>query len=218
MDHLDQHIPPNWPTGVDLDRVAEVIYEDGIPLVWIPRATLVDQVLAASDRTTRLDLLLHHSNEVIKDCRHVLNEVSEPVLAGQLPLVHRAAVALAAGHTEAAQALAVVTAETVIARTLGNYTQAKEMASLPKQVPWCNMKLKVTLAPIDRFYAPWWPGGKTPVPQELSRHVSVHQADVNHYSPSNGLVAVMLLTSLLRTLQDWIPENQATIDLSQQQA
>jgi hypothetical protein len=35
-------------------------------------------------------------------------------------------------------------------------------------------------------------------PTSLSRHVSIHQTDLEHYNPTNALVAVMLVTSVLR--------------------
>ncbi len=39
--------PPNWPDSVDRTRLAEVIRDDGIPLVWVPRAEIVSELLVA---------------------------------------------------------------------------------------------------------------------------------------------------------------------------
>jgi hypothetical protein len=53
LEQLRRDEPPNWPDDIELDRVTEVIRDDGIPLVWVPRATVVTEVLAAPDRPAR---------------------------------------------------------------------------------------------------------------------------------------------------------------------
>lgn len=37
---------------------------------------------------------------------------------------------------------------------------------------------------------------------ELSRHVTVHQADLNRYTAENAVVAVVLAASVVRALQE----------------
>jgi hypothetical protein len=44
---------------------------------------------------------------------------------------------------------------------------------------------------------------RTPQPESLSRHVSVHQADPAHYTRGNATVAAMLVASVLRALQEF---------------
>jgi hypothetical protein len=50
--------PPNWPESARLDRVLEVIHDDGLPLAWVPRPSLVQEVLDAEDRATQIAVLL----------------------------------------------------------------------------------------------------------------------------------------------------------------
>ncbi len=202
--NLNAFYPPNWPSGVDLDRVTAVINGDGIPIVWVPRESIVEEVLAAPDRAARIDILLSHSADVAVDCREVLDEITEPTLAGQLPLANRALDAFAEGHLEAAQALATVVTETAVAGALsGKYTEVKKVVLFdPDEVPWTRLRLAAALGPIYRFYTTWFRRSGTPAPVELSRHVTVHEADASHYTSGNALVAVLLVTSVLRAIQE----------------
>lgn len=103
---LRERLPPNWPGDIDLGQVQAVIQDDGLPLVWVPRAEIVTSLLAAPDRAARVEVLLAHEQEITADCRTVLGSVSHETLSGQLPLAMKALEAFEAGHHEAAQALA----------------------------------------------------------------------------------------------------------------
>lgn len=200
LDDLRRHEPPNWPTGINFDRVVEVIRDDGLPLVWVPRAELVQDVVDAKDREARVAVLLAHVLELVQDCRGVLHGVTHAVLAGQQQLAGRCIEALEQGHHEAAQALAVAVTETAVSRTLGgNYAKVKQQVLFdPDLVPYTQLRLRAALAPIHRFYTDWSPKSPHPAPEAVSRHVTVHHADPSHYTQANSLVAVLLACSVLR--------------------
>uniref|UniRef100_UPI0026100A64 hypothetical protein n=1 Tax=uncultured Modestobacter sp. TaxID=380048 RepID=UPI0026100A64 len=196
--------PPNWPRDPDLARVNDVISDDGIPLVWVPRQAVVEQVLQAPDRSARIAVLLEHADELAEDCRLVLTDIFDPSLAGQLPLARRAVEAFADGHRETAMALATVVTETVIADALSRkYDDVKkEVAFDAETVPLHRLSVAAALGPIHRFYTAWFKSWGTPPPEALSRHVSVHNADVGHYTDGNALVAILLVSSVLRGIQE----------------
>ncbi len=196
--------PPNWSEDIDESKALAVIGTDGIPLVWVPRAEIVDAVLAAPDRKARLELLVKYRHVVADDCREVLGRVTEKSLTGRVPLAVKAVDALAAGHFEAAQALAVVVAESAIARAISDKYQTvkKQVLFDPKLFPYSELRLRAALLPISGFYTDWSPESPRPMPEGLSRHVSVHHADVEHYTEQNAVVAVLLVTSVLRALQE----------------
>lgn len=204
LERLREKLPPNWPHGIDIDQVVTVIQDDGLPLVWVPRADIVTKVLRSPDRAARVEVLLGHPAELIEDCREVLNVVSHETLAGQLPLAKKAVDALEAGYHEAAQALAVVVTETAVARAIsGKYQDVKKQVLFdPELVPYTQLRLRAALAPIGPFYTTWYASSGAPAPEALSRHVTVHQADHSHYTPGNATVAVLLATSVLRALQE----------------
>lgn len=59
---------------------------------------------------------------------------------------------------------------------------------------------------VARFFTPWRPSDATPPPSHLSRHVVAHQAAVEHFTATNALLSLMLVTSIIRTQQAWIEE------------
>jgi hypothetical protein len=204
LKRMRESLPPNWPADIDLDRVVAVIQDDGLPLVWVPRAEVVVEVMAATDRSARIEVLVAHFDELVADCREVLTSVGHETLTGQLPLARRAVDALEAGHHEAAQALAVVVTETAVARAISDkYADVKKQVLFdPDLVAYTQLRLRAALAPIGRFYTTWYASSGQPAPEALSRHVTVHQADYSHYTPGNATVAVLLAVSVLRALQE----------------
>lgn len=205
FDAIREKYPPNWPTDIDLERVTSVVRDDGLPIVWVPRAEIVKMLLAAEDRSARVDVLLGHIPELIADSRNVLSQVSHCALADQVSLASRALKAFEDGHHEAAQALAVTVTETAVARALGKkYSDVVEKVAFdPEYVTFAQLRLQAALAPIGSFYTPWYPSSGTPPPTALSRHVTVHQADLRHYTHENAIVAVLLVASVLRALQEF---------------
>jgi hypothetical protein len=202
---IAESLPSNWPPGIDFDALTTAIRDDGIPLVWVPRAEIVTEVLAASDRRAKVDVLISHADQIVEDCKTVLGEVQHESLSGQKPLAVKALRAFEAGHYEAAQALAVVVTETVVTRAFEyeSYTKIKRAVSFePDDVYIRELRAHAALAPIEVFFTTWHPGSGTPAPEVLSRHVSVHQADEEHYSRGDAVVAVLLVTSVLRALQE----------------
>jgi hypothetical protein len=74
-------------------------------------------------------------------------------------------------------------------------------------VPLRQLRVKAALAPIGPFYTAWYPSSGSPAPEALSRHVTIHQADQQHYTSGNAAVAVLLITSVLRALQELAEES-----------
>jgi hypothetical protein len=215
---LLERLPPNWPDDIDLGKVETVIQEDGLPIVWVPRAEIVTSLLAAPDRAARIEVLLAHEREITADCRAALGSISLDRLSGQLPLAVKALDAFEAGHYEAAQALAAAVTETAVTHALGDYAQARQKAAFdPRRVTLRQLRVKAALAPIGPFYTAWYPSGGTPAPEALSRHVTIHQADQQHYTRGNAAVAVLLTTSVLRALQELAEEPPGDPDTSRRQ-
>ncbi|MFG2049627.1 hypothetical protein ACGFIW_19625 [Micromonospora sp. NPDC048935] len=207
IDRLIAKLPPNWPMGDPdlIEKVFSIVQDEGIPLVWVPRKEIVRQVLQAANRDERIKVLLAHRDDIIQDCRDVLAKISDGELVSQLPLATNVINAFADGHDEAAQSLAVVVTETVVSRAIDrDYKKVKNAVKIDDwgDLSVAELRLRTALAAIGPFYAAWFPSWGTPAPTELSRHVTVHQADVGHYTAGNSLVAVMLMTSILRAIQE----------------
>jgi hypothetical protein len=62
--------------------------------------------------------------------------------------------------------------------------------------------VSAALAPIPTFFTPWFRDQGTSPPAELSRHVSVHHADIAHFTEENALIAAMLVTSVMKAVDE----------------
>lgn len=204
-DAVAAKMPPNWPNHVDWEDVLLAIKESGIALVWVPRAAIVQEVIDSAN-AGRDSVLLAHTLEIAEDCHHCLADISAPDLQDQVTLAFAAVDAFKAGHYEAAQALAVVVTETSVAANVSaNYKDVKKTVALqdPGELTVADLRLRAALAPIDPFYTSWYPNSGTPAPTNLSRHVSVHQADPHHYTPANAHRSLLLAASVLSAIAEW---------------
>lgn len=197
-------LPPNWDESVDLDLIETILNDEGIPLVFVPDHAVLKQLLGAPDRAARVAILLGAKERVLADCQLTLAEVTHSSLVGQLPLAKDAVASCQDGHSFSGQALAVSVVETVVGNILGlNYGQAKQDLVLDlDDLPYTEVRVKAALAPIPKFYTSWYPNRGLPAPVELSRHVSIHQADVQHYTEENALIASMLVASVMKAVDE----------------
>lgn len=202
LDRLHEAIPPNWDSLSQYRELAEIARKDGIPVVWVPPAEVLADLLTAPNRETRVRVLTARRVEVLDSCRQVLAEVQHPDLADRVPQALEAITALESGLPSAAQALAVAVTEAVItghvAGTRSTKKLAEEVDVYVDELSVAELRGAFALLPVARFYTSWWATSGTPPPPELSRHVTVHLAPASHLTPENALVALMLLSSLLR--------------------
>ncbi|MGH8868825.1 MAG: hypothetical protein ACRDYU_12595 [Actinomycetes bacterium] len=111
--------PPNWSESIDLDGLDDLLYEDGIPVIWVPPGEVLDEVLAAPDRSSRINILVKNSDGLLSDCVRVIAEANDPSFDGQRRLA-QCAVQAWGDYPEAAQDLAVDVADALIAVRLGD--------------------------------------------------------------------------------------------------
>jgi hypothetical protein len=62
---------PNWSAGVD-PETAWAVTQEGIPLAFVPRAQVVDELVAANDRDERREIVLRSKELILDDCRAAL--------------------------------------------------------------------------------------------------------------------------------------------------
>lgn len=227
---LEMSRPENWwGTGAG-ERLLRHARAEGLPLAWVPSATVIKALDSASSADGRLAVLQTHRAQILADCRDVLSACRDVEIAGDVALAREALDAVAAGHDAPGMALAVCLGEPLAAwaatprvrsfesaeeqrdwerrRKLSQYGWAKiemDIVGNDFAAPW-NFQYQVLIAPIPRFFTPWRPSDGTAPPTHLSRHVVAHQAAVEHFTPANALLSLMLVTSILRTQQEWIEE------------
>ncbi len=198
---LHERLPSNWPDEFDIYAIEEIFYTDGLPLAWVPREETFCLMLNASNRSSRVEVLVNNREKLVEDCKAVLKPVTHSAFVGQLPLAHDAIGALKNGHHTAAQALAVAVTETVVLHEFGKVDAdaiKKRWRFDAGKVTAADVGFFGAIAPLAKFYTPWHPASKKARLKELSRHVSVHQAHIDHLTESNAVIAVALMASVLR--------------------
>jgi hypothetical protein len=171
---LKQSPPRNWDLDrVDVEAGIAIVQGEGIPLAWVPDTELVVELVAASNRDDRIQLLLAHEGEVLAECRRCLDECTEAELADQVYLASRALDACAAGFREPAQALSVVVAEGVITEFVVGDPAGKVYAKAIEKIPepdtstiLFELHRFLAMAPIRSFYTRWRAegGGRSAIP------------------------------------------------------
>lgn len=216
----DRALPPNWSTAGQVGPIVDVVTQDGLPLVWVPRAGIVTTVVHAADHAARVQILLAHQEEVLEDCDAVLDDMAAittaPARPGDLMLARQAVQALRQGLEAAAQALAAAVLESTITAQVTSSTKVKDRVRFDEDSELVELRLRVALAPLEPYFRSFTPG-QTPEdrrPLGPNRHLTVHSATPEHLSPANALVSVMLLVSVLRALQDLPALRASGVDLS----
>ncbi len=200
---LSDATPRNWDDlaeeDYDFDRIGEIA-ASGIPLAWVPRASVIHELLIAEEHSARLLVLLEHAAEILDDCEEEI-DVTSSELAEVVPLAQQAITAYRNGTRQAGGVLAVAVATRMIERAgwKGDSKQLAKKIRLSEETPLQLALETATRVPFTAFQANWRPGD--PHPEALSRHVVAHDLDAEHLSDANSLVAIMLVSSFIRTAQ-----------------
>ncbi|WP_155957161.1 hypothetical protein [Rhodococcus sp. UNC23MFCrub1.1] len=204
---LARRFPANWPKErPDLDLVCQIVEDEGIPLVYVPRANVVVELVDAADRDERVAILLDRTRAILDDCDEALHDTLGDEVEGQRGLLQNAVTALRDGHGDAAQALAVNVCDTLIGEHIDErHGKAKNWCGLGDlgHALWTDqLRIELGVAPVVNLLTEWNPKSGKPRPMALSRHVTIHRAHRDHYTPANAIIAVMVATGLMLALAE----------------
>jgi hypothetical protein len=194
--------PSNWPHRLpDMTRIEQIIEKDGIPVVHVPRSEIVQAIMDAADYDARVRILEERADDIASDCEEALARDYDAALEKQLPLAQKAVAAYQAGHFEAAQALAVSVCDTYLKKMFvqKSYDAMQTALAVDKSD---NMAVAVAfnfhyaLASAVPFLVKWMPGDPGEPPTTFSRHVSIHNANIEQMTKRNATIAIMLVTSM----------------------
>lgn len=230
--------PKNWwGTGLNPARLFEIARDDGIPVMWVLPSNALLEVAAAPDKSARMATLLLRKQEVLDSCKAILHDCDDPWIKDACILTGTAIAAYEGGHHEAAMALAVSVSEPLATwaseprvqmfrseaahEQWGKYLKSKAKSKYMRAAAELSndrtkfafphdLQYKALIAPIPLFFTPWFPESGVEPPDGLSRHVVAHQPTLQHFSPENALLSLMLATSLVYAQQEWAEEVRST--------
>lgn len=198
-------VPSNWPDEFDhvLLQLVEIVNGEGIPVAWVPRTSILEALIAAESATARSELLIAYRDEILEDCADLVENLDDAFLARYLPIAKEALAVCRGGHW----AVAAIASVTLV----HNLVEALEWVSDRQRVAKdhrfradesvSRLLEQATRAPLVRFYDDWHPKSGRPRPTHITRHVVSHRLDEDQISARNCVVAIMLMASLLVTVE-----------------
>ena len=168
-----QWLPGNLHDVQDLDGVATVALDEGIPLAWIPRTEIVVALIEADGPKARLRILTERQDDILDDCEAGLASITH-----EWSVECRNAIrTLRLGFDGPAQSHASNIVDSIVLALpgRGGRDEVAERAQddfndLPLQLAAENL----TIRPLLRAFTPWWPDSDTTPPNHFARHPTSH--------------------------------------------
>lgn len=198
-----RRVTPNWlDVAADPDAIEAQIHAvlaDGIPLGWVPGATVIDKLLQAADGPARRRVISNNWRGILNDCEDVASALPSRRALFLAEMIRRAIAALRDRHAEAAQALATNVLDTVISQfrmpklnldrgAILNPDQKKKLAAHGWRFAFSLLPAQATMT------------GKYGVDHRgtaFHRNVTAHAATRRQYNRINAVIAIMLASSVL---------------------
>jgi hypothetical protein len=139
--------------------------------------------------------------DIVQDCFTCLDDA--PELAEFVANAREAIRAFQDQHAKPAQALATVVLDAVLRLLFAapNFSYGgirRQLADVWDNAPLQYMRSALVLAAIPGALEQFWPDRGDPVPVRFNRHASAHTVYAEQFTRTNALVAIMIITSLLR--------------------
>ncbi|WP_460464333.1 hypothetical protein [Arthrobacter pigmenti] len=199
-------LPPNLrPVSDDISfsDVLDFLEKEGIPLYLVPRASIGRRLVLAKDHSTRRKVLNDRFTDIVDDCANLLDTCTDPIVATEVHFIMDGIGALRAGHFASAQAIFTVTLDTLIANFYPDrgdrrkITNRKKDAPMPDELGDMSIRNAYVWLPVWNAHQEFWHHKGDRVPNDYSRHASVHAVSKTQFNKRNCVQSLMLGTSLV---------------------
>lgn len=196
LEALDRWLPVNLRDVDDLDVVATISLQEGLPLTWVPRTEIVVLLVQAGSSEARIGILTARRADILDDCEEALASISHEWAKE----CRSAIAAMRADLDGPAQSHASNIVDSIVLRLHGSNGRNHVKKSAQEDFDDQPLQLaaeNLTLRPLFRAFTTWYPDVGIDPPDYFARHATSHA--VGHagvFAPISALVAVMLATSL----------------------
>lgn len=198
--------PPNWGDARprDWDEFRVILAHEGIPMLWVPGPDIVAAIFAAESPAERRRVISRRWKGIVSDCETVLEGVTHRRLADERSFALDCVRALREGHPNAAQALAANLLDSVMQRFISKNFRREltnnefKTNGVTFDFDDYSFRLALTFAPVWCAHARYKPWKGDPIPSEYGRHASVHGVSRRQYKRINAVIALMLVTSVIK--------------------
>jgi hypothetical protein len=210
-----QGLPPNWwefdgdPSNRDL---VDFMRETRWCLIWVPRPEVIRDLLAA-DESQRSNVLLGHAEQIVDDCKSVIDTVEAGELDDLAAAAREAVDCFTAGYRRAAQALTAACLSDVIGTKFGlKFWQAREEFQVENamKLPWIRFRQLMVFGMVADALERYHAEQGDPIPGRFSRHASAHSVSAEQFTAENALAGLLLTTAVIQEVDHQIAEKRAT--------
>jgi hypothetical protein len=184
--------------------------------VWVPRAELVKELLAAPDAAARRDLLVTHVDDIVSDCAEVADREYHPKLVAYAARLRDVVEAHRAGLHAPGQVLAAVVVTALLQWVYG-HGELSRVKTSPRRAKDEDEQLlrDLKVAVLIEAAVPAVQGGMDKLsddklPDGFNRHATLHRVAARAYTVPNAMCALMLATGLLAEAQQLIKDGRLT--------
>ena len=190
---IDRLIPSNLHGVGNLDAVASLALDEGIPLCWVPRAEIVTALIEANESVERQQILMARREDILDDCETVLRSIRHE-LSSQCS---KAIEALRQGLDGPAQSHASNIVDSIVINGPGRATAVDSAHDDFDELPLYLIRENLVLRPLVRTLTRWFPDSGDPPPKHFARHATSHAVGYTGvFDPLYALIGIMLATSL----------------------
>lgn len=215
---MDAHLPDNWPTG--LRNVADLCVK-GLPVVFVPRADIISEMLKAKDTPSIKRLLVRKAPEILEDCEKALNECAW-LTKDMREHIQESIDCYRDGKHRAAQSTATIAFDVLLndvvnmkvmrnknnnkrilsSTVVGRYTSLSpdiDLMELPLGgVPFYTLLM---FPVIGRMLSMFDVGNKSTYGNDANRHMATHTVSSKQYKKSNALLTIMTVASICKVTE-----------------
>jgi hypothetical protein len=183
--------------------VYEFLEEEGIPLYLIPRATIGRRLIRAKDHASRRRVLNDRFLDIVDDCAALVARCTVPAVATEVHFIQDGIGALRTGHHASAQAIFTVTLDTLISRFYPNkdtrkkITNRKKGSQMPDEISDMSIRRAYVWLPVWNAHQEFWQHKGDRIPNDYSRHATVHGVSKAQFNKRNCAQSLMLASSLV---------------------
>lgn len=199
-------LPPNLREVSDhitAHEVLDFLEEEGIPLYLIPRAAIGKRLVLSKDHANRRKVLNDRFNDIVDDCVELLDTCTDPIVGTEVHFIQDGIGALRAGHHASAQALFTVALDTLISRFYPDrekrkkITNRKKDSQMPDEISHMGIRDAYVWLPVWNAHQEFWHHKGDRIPNDYSRHATVHGVSRTQFNKRNCVQALMLASSLV---------------------
>ncbi|WP_424465408.1 hypothetical protein [Pseudoclavibacter helvolus] len=207
----------------DAREVFELVGAEGVPIWSVPRPRIARLLAKAPDPSTRRQLLNHHYDAILADCREAIAEVPpSEEWSGLLRFADRALASAQAGHFEAGQALLTSTLDTAVTKIVPKHAKGDVISG--GQKPEHRHRYFKQMGPQAAYaWVPAWHAyvnfdarRDADIPRTFSRNATSHAVHRYQYSKRNTAWAALVVTNLLIALTRGLVDKDGLIEAAKE--